>query len=250
MNKKLKSLFFVLPCILIAGCNQKVETLQLTVVNQYVKYVDTLQTDEFILSYKDEKARSKATNVVTYTISNPTDRKYLLVFNTDSPEPVYSNDFNHTRPFIAYRILNSKNKMKSYTPGIADSFSNDVCSDCGGDFLLRQMEEYKKLGITKDYSPVVYDYLHNAVTIYPGEKRTFKSIVKLPVVLEPGKTGGGIIRYKNLENTDTFQLVYGCKSAHLKAELPKYILEELDYNKIEIFDGEIRSNKVKLKKVE
>ncbi|MFP5437077.1 MAG: hypothetical protein ACLGH8_04785 [Bacteroidia bacterium] len=250
MNKKLRSLFFILSCLLIVGCSRKAETLTITVVNPYMKYVETSETNGIISSYKDEATRSKATNVVTFSISNPTDKKYLLVINTDSPEPVYSNDFNHIRPSIAYRILNNKNEMKRYIPGIADNFSTDSCLDCSLDFLTGQMEEYKKLGITKSYSPEVYDYLHNAVTIYPGEKRTFKSIVKLPIVLEPTKMGGGIIRYKNLENTDTFELVYGCKSAHLKAKLPKYILDELEYNKIEIFDGEILSNKVKLRKVE
>jgi len=251
MKNKLRSLFFILSCLLTLGCSKKEKTLTITVVNPYIKYLDTLQTDKTIAHYKDEKARSKATNVITFTVSNPTDKKYLLVLNTDSPEPAYSPDFDLKSPAISYRILDKKNEMKRYSPGIADSFSTDSCLDCGFDSFVRQMEGYKQLGITKNYSSEIYNYLHNAVTIYPGEKRTFKSIVKLPIVLEPlKKTGGGIIRYKDLENTDSFELVYGCKAAYLKDELPKYMLDELEYNKIEIFDGEIRSNKVKLRKVE
>ena len=72
----------------------------------------------------------------------------------------------------------------------------------------------------------------------------------LPVLLERKQGGGGVISYRNLTYSDAFQLLYNCNAMHLKSELPKYILDELEFNKIELFDGRLFSNKIPLRKIE
>jgi len=246
----MKTIFEYWICILfilaIVGChNSGEETLQLTVANQYIKYVDTTQTDTYLSSYNNDMVRRKAINIITYTISNPTDKKYLLVFDTESPEPAFSEDYNNLRSLIGYRIINNKNKIKKCNPGIFCGGPDLLdCRDC---ILRNRMDEYNKLGITTGYSLQLDNYIHNAVTIYPGEKRTFKSVIMLPIVLERNEMGGGIMNYNNLTNSDKFELFYHCNALNLKAELPKYILDELEYNNIEIFDGLISASKVPLK---
>ncbi|WP_116788030.1 hypothetical protein [Flavobacterium psychrotrophum] len=161
---------------------------------------------------------------------------------------MFSDKNDYVRAFIGYSIFSDKNVFKKYNPGIIDSFSESYSRDCESSQMINRINEYEKLGITPRYSQEVYNYLHNSVTIYPGEKRTFKSIVMLPIVLERKEGGGGIINYSDLNNSNTFELNYSCNAKRLKSELPKYILDELEYNKIEIFDGQIRSNKIPLKK--
>ena len=251
MKKILKySLFFISLLTIVSCNNSERETLQLTVANQYITYVDTSQTTMHMLSYKNDTVRRNATSIITYTISNSTDKKYLLVFDTEFPEPMFSDAKDHIRAFVGYSIFSDKNLLKKFNPGNIDDFSPSDCIDCQHYLMINRINEYEKLGITKQYSLHVYNYLHNSVTIYPGEKKTFKSKVMLPVVLEAKEGGGGIISYSNLSDSDTFQLLYNCNAKHLKSKLPKYILDELKYNKIEIFDGQIISNKIPLKKVD
>lgn len=248
MNKILNSILSIFSLIAIVGCNTTENKLQLTVVNEYIKYVDTSHTAQYM--YKNDTIRKKATNIITYTITNPTDKKYLLVFDREFPEPMFSDKNDYVRAFIGYSIFSDKNVFKKYSPGIIDSFSESYSRDCQYSQMMNRINEYEKLGVTSQYSQEVYDYLYNSVTIYPGEKRTFKSIVMLPIVLERKEGGGGIIDYSDLNNSNTFELNYSCNAKRLKSELPKYILDELEYNNIEIFDGQIRSNKIPLKKVD
>ena len=55
-------------------------------------------------------------------------------------------------------------------------------------------------------------------------------------------------RFTNLKEGWDFAFMYEANSKNIYDDLPKFIKEELRNNQIEIFDGKIVSNAVKLKK--
>jgi hypothetical protein len=233
----------------MAGCEKKEQKVSLTVENKQIFYVDSSETISFN-SYKDDNIRSKATNVITYSITNPTNKKLLFVIDREVIEPMYFETYY--RPvYVGFYITNQNNDFVKFTPGIYDNFDEDQTVDCKLYSEINRINNYEKLGITNSYSIEVDNYLRNSVTIYPGETRTFKSVVMLPIVLETDESGwgGGIIRYKHLNDTDNFQLFYNLHADQFKKSLPEYILNELQHNEIDIYDGKLISNKVPLKKI-
>ena len=237
--------------LIVTGCSNKDDKVTLTVENEYITYVDSSETIWFN-NYKNDSVRKKATNVITYTISNPTDKKLLFVIDRETVEPMFSETYSRS-VFPGFHIRDKNDKLIKPVPGIADNFDIIVDNiDCRRCIVEGRMDNYEKLGITKSYSRKVDNYLRYSVTIYPGETKTFKSIVMFPIVLELNNEGfgGGILRYKSLNDPNTFQLFYEFHADEFKKVLPKYILEEMKNNKIEFFDGRLLSNKVPLKKVE
>ncbi len=217
----------------------------INVQNQYVNFVDSSKVED-TYSYRSGAARKSATNVITYTIHNPTNKKYVLILDKEYLYPHISEGAMRSGS-IGYFIKNKDSIVKPL-PGIIDTFEPPV-NDCSGYVVQQKAENYMKLGITKDYSFKADDYLRNAITIFPGESRTFKTVTMLPIVIERDENGGGILRYIDLNKGNEFQLVYYCNAKAYKRELPKYILDELKYNNIEIFNGILKSQSVPLKKL-
>ncbi|WP_229665877.1 YdeI/OmpD-associated family protein [Flavobacterium suaedae] len=230
------------------SCNNKEEHVTLTVENEYISYVDSSETIQFN-NYKNDSIRKKATNVITYTINNPTDKKLLFIIDRETVEPMFSETYSRS-VCPGFYIRDKNDKLMKPAPGIADNFDIMNCTDCRGWVITHRMDDYEKLGITKSYSRKVDNYLRNSVTVYPGETKTFKSIIMFPIFLELNTEGfgGGILRYKSLNDANTFQLFYEFHADEYKNVLPKYILEEIENNETEFFDGRLLSNKVPLKK--
>lgn len=72
--------------LIVTGCSNKDEKVTLTVENEYLSYVDSSETIWFN-NYKNDSIRKKATNLITYTITNPTDKKLLFVFDKEEMYP-------------------------------------------------------------------------------------------------------------------------------------------------------------------
>lgn len=250
MIKRCLTGFCLVLLMTFISCNNKEEQVTLTVENEYITYVDSSETIQ-LNNYINDSIRKKATNVITYTIYNPTDKKLLFIIDREELEPMFAETYSRS-VCPGFYIRDESNKLVKFTPGIADNFDVKKCTDCREWVLKHRMDNYEKLGITKSYSRKIDNYFRNNLTIYPGETKTFKSIVMLPIVLELNQEGfgGGIVRYKDLKETNTFQFFYEFHADEFKKSLPKYILEELEHNETEFFDGRLLSNKVPLKKIE
>ncbi|AWH85917.1 hypothetical protein HYN59_12735 [Flavobacterium album] len=243
----MRKLSVILLIASLVSCGKPKESLVLSVKNEAITYVDSSAIVNSY-SYKNDTIRNKATNIITYTISNPTDKKYVLILNREYMYPHLSN--KAVRPgSIGYFIKDANDSIVNCIPGIIDTFEAPVL-DCGDCIIQERIKNYNKLSISEKYSLQADEYLRNSVTIFPGEIRTFKALTMLPVVLERSENGGGILRYKELKDDYTFELVYNCRAEVFKNSLPQYIIEELKNNNVEIFDGTLVSNKVSLRKVQ
>lgn len=231
--------------IFVAACGKESSgKLSLTVNNNYIAYVDSTAVVG-VCTYKNEDAKNKATNVVTYTLHNTTDRRYVLILDREYLYP-HIGENSIRSGSIGYFIRDDAGNITAAFPGVIDVFHEREpdCCDC---ILKDRVDNFLRLRISKDYSVKADEYLRYAVTIYPGESRTFKTVTMLPVVLERNKNGGGILRYHSLSENETFELVYHCNAKEFSKELPEYLQKELKHNDVEIFDGTLVSNKIPLK---
>lgn len=231
--------------LLIVGCSKGEVTLEIE--NTEVFFLDSL-ADNYWLQYKDESERKKAQNIITYRLTNTTEKKLLFVFDQLNPEPSIgiSPDTQHYG-YIGFTIKDKDRKIKMPDATMVTSVKTGDLFDCQLHELEKRRDLYGSLGIASGVNDF-NNFIHNAVIINPGETRTFKAIVYLPLLWERDKrTESGNLSYRHLVEGDKFQLFYYCKAANLKWSLPKYIRDDLAKNNIEIFDGKLEAVAIKLK---
>src|SRR5688572_24691404 len=136
--KNIFALFFFIP--LIISCSMASgESLLLSVQNESVNYVDSASVLN-TYSYKNDTIRRKATNVITYTISNPTDKKYVLILDREYLYPHYSEKSMRSGS-IGYFIKDANDSLVICRPGILDTFE-DPGFDCKHCIIRDRMYNY------------------------------------------------------------------------------------------------------------
>ncbi len=121
-------------------------------------------------------------------------------------------------------------------------------SGCKLHNIISKRNTYNAFGIKDQNVDIVDNFIQNSIIINPGEKRTFKVLINLPIIQEIDSTTETPPIYYRLDDTDKLQLFYYCNRSEIEKAIPKYLLEELKYNEVEIFSGELRANSIKLKK--
>ena len=112
-----------------------------------------------------------------------------------------------------------------------------------------QKEKYDYMQLS-DNERIAYSlYENNSFVLNPNETRTIFYPITLPIVneIEPSITEGANY-FPNLKEGYDFNFIYEAYSKNIYNDLPKFVKEELVKNNIEIFDGTVYSNSVKLKK--
>lgn len=250
MIKRCLTGFCLVLLMAFISCNHKEKKVTLTVKNEYITYVDSSETIQFN-NYKNDSIRKKATNVITYTINNPTDKKLIFVFDSNLIEPSYFKKHGDSG-FIGYYIKDVNEEfLKPSMPSVNFAKGTGELIKC----MVREdsinKSYYKIIGLEEKNIVNVDNYFRNSITVYPDEKKTFKSVVSFPVIWEiDRKSWRPPLYISNMKETNTFQLFYEFHTDEFKKSLPKYILEELEHNETEFFDGRLLSNKVPLKKIE
>src|SRR5690606_2052504 len=147
--------------------------------------------------------------------------------------------------------LNIKEEGK-FKNGNYSSISPAFTDDCQISVLeheqkLREEKAYKmdKLGIGySDYSGIYKKYLKQQAIINPGESREFTALLPLPFIISEQTSAYYYTFYPNLNYT--FSLDYSVNIQDLLEALPDRDEEDLKRNNIEIFEGKLTSNEVKL----
>ncbi|WP_294732526.1 hypothetical protein [uncultured Flavobacterium sp.] len=221
------------------------KAITLSIKNSYVNYVNKNGTS--IYNYKSDIERDNSSNIVTVELTNESNRKYLLMIDKSFifPESSLNSDMRSLNFLISNNdrsYISIYNPITSFEKGLSGIYELKIYNDS----LIRN--KYKKMDIPNRNFHQVFDYEKNSIVIYPGETKTFKYVVNLPIIREMSwKRDQGVIAYKNLKEGQKFKIAYSCKASKLKRILPDYILKELKENDIEIFDGIIESNEIPLK---
>ena len=200
--------------------------------------------------YESNTSRQKSQNIITYTLSNTTNKKLLFLFEPQDLSP--SAGISPTTQYYGYvgfTITDRNDNIKKFYPHLPMWAETSDLSGCELYQLQKKRDMYAKLEVETQKVDIVDRFINHSIVLYPGETRTFKALLKLPIVWETDRSlqKGGLY-YPELEEGDAFKLFYYCKAGELRNSLPKYIQEELTENEIEIFDGKLSANPVKLKK--
>lgn|GEM_PF-5038238 len=233
------NLIIVLLFTLLASCQEN--KMQLKLINKEVVCKgfssDTIESFYNHSVFGNENQKFDYTNVVKFEVSNATDKKYLLFVKNFSLSDIYNVDI----------LIEDEhgNVSKKNAPLIDPSYSCKLISVMEQDFDVKFEKKriLKKMGYNINSGNV--NYYDQGVVISSGENYIFQSSLSLPFVVEDKvKNLRSPVYFKlNPEKKYTFRLRYKLKD-DIEKILPKDVLSNYKENNVEIFKGEIMSQKI------
>lgn len=242
-------LALLLFCTSCAQNNDKQPVLEL--LNEEVFYYEVKEDQ---LYYEDDDQRAKSLNLITFKLSNPTDRKILFCIDRDRFwYPILGKIEKSKEPDMFFSIQDSVSIAGISRPFInyPDSEEMNTVAFDIQDYNDRNVEKkYDIKGVSAIQLRIVDHYVRNSIVLHPNETKTFKVLLHLPIVQEINPKIGqyDLLLLHDLHKFNKFQLYYSADAEYLKSVLPEFLLKELEENNIEIFDGILYSNEVPLKK--
>lgn len=248
----MKLIYVFIFCLFFLSCKREKNQVKLEILNRELyfnnKYVNNYSSNSL---YKNSSDKEKATNILTWKLTNSSSENYLFIINEDVffENPFFAYDYNHIeitdkdnikRNGGSFDILWSEDN-----PNIGSLFNCLSYNDS-----IRKLNYKLKGGELKNYQ-IQSDYVRNSFVLHPNEYKIFKSIISLPILKEiTPKTYGSQIVVSSLSEGDQFNILYKWDSLEIKNALQEYQVQELKDNQIKIFNGVLRSNKVFLKSKE
>lgn len=241
----MKRYFVLLSLFTLCSCLKNEEAV-IKLNNDVVYFADVPLGNSNMRYYASDSVRNKSVTVVSYTLSNPTNKKLLFVIDTKDFFCYYGEPV--ARGILGFRIKDKNGSIVKDSPSITD-FTDSGDDRYHAKIILHEQELKWQRQALLGTSPQLDSYIDNSFVLHPGETKTFKAIVSLPIVLEtdPVLLHGGAAAFYNLKDGYTFQVFYQCKAKALKESLPKYLKDELAENEIEIYNGTLYSNPAILK---
>jgi hypothetical protein len=245
----MKLIYVSVLCISLFSCNNKNNEVKLEILNKELyfnnKYVNNHSSNQ---SYKNNDDKEKATNILTWKLTNSSSDNYLFIINEEDffEDPFLGYGFNHIE------ITDKNNKKRNGgSSNITWSEDNPKTGSLFGCLTyndsIRKLNYKMKGGKLKDYI-IQSDYIKNSFILHPNEYKTFKSIIRLPILKEvTPKTYSSQITVSSIAEGDKFNIVYEWDSIKIKKALQNYQIQELKDNKVIIFNGVLKSNEIKLK---
>lgn len=227
----------------LASCKESGE-VKLELTNKQIFYTDIDPTGG---EYSDESLK-KSQNILNYTLTNTTGKKLLFVFEPQElSSSIGISPTTQYYGYIGFTITDKNDSIKQVRLHLPLWTEMSDLFECDLYLLQKKREKYVKLGVKPQHIEIVDKFINHSIVVYPGETRTFQAVLHLPIVQQTDRRlqhGGSY--YPKLDKDDTLKLFYYCKAKELKNSLPVYLQEELVKNGIEIFDGELSANPVKL----
>lgn len=233
------NILIVLLSILQVSCQEK--KLELKLINKEIVSksfsIDSIESFYNHSVFNSENEKYVFTNVVKFELSNHTDKKYLLFIKNLSLSDIYNLDI----------IIEDEegNSFEKNEPLIDPSYSCKLGSLIEQDFYIQNEKEllFKKMGYNLRSRNV--NFYDQEVVISPKENYIFQTSLSLPFVVEDKDENLRMPIYFKLnpEKKYTFRLKYKLKD-DVEKIIPKDILSNYRENKIEIFKGEIETQKI------
>lgn len=266
MNK-IKQIGFLL-LLFFFSCSNENKKPTLELINEEVFFTDIEDTIDN-LNYLNSEQKAKSTNLITFKLSNPTNKKFLFCFNKDEFNFLFYKQLELSpKPDMYFLINDSISTLKAYMPFITfDSISFEMLRN-SEEFLFETSRyndsikrvKYSLLGVDVENMDipdkyiesyirieVIDNYIKNSIILNPKETKTFNILLNLPIIKELNlKTGERPVYIKEIDINNKFQLLYNSNARYLISVLPEYLLKELEENNIEIFDGTLYSNEISL----
>lgn len=231
-------LIILLLTLLIVSCQDR--KLELKLLNKEIVSkgfpLDTINTFYNHYLFNSENEKYLFTNAIKFELSNHTNKKYLLFIKDLNLSDIYNLDI---------LIEDEKgNLVEKNTPLIDASYSCKLGSLIEQDFYIQHEKEFllKKNGYNVKNENL--NFYNQGIIISPKENYIFHTSLSLPFVVEDKDENlRRPIYFKlNPEKKYTFRLKYKLKD-DIEKIIPKDILSNYKENNIEIFKGEIETQK-------
>lgn len=244
--KKHQIIFYTALIALLLSCNNKESKLKLNLENKQLYFLASKDSSFYSSNqrhYSNKLQREKSFNLVSYTLTNPTSRSVLLLIKDLNLIDVYGLRINVKKENI--NIIADR-PMSDFGKEVIDS-----CSFCKSSLIFKQeAEEFSKLKLlgAKKNIHIFKSFLTQSVILEPYETREFSAVISLPFVREsdPSTLQNNYSYDLRPNNNYTFSLSYEIDKTELLKELTLKQIDELTRNNIEIYDGKLISNEVKL----
>jgi hypothetical protein len=234
-----KNILIILLFTLLASCQEKKMVLKL--INKEIVSKD-FSTDTLASFYNhsvfnNEKEKYAFTNIIKFELSNPTDKKYLFFIKNLNLSDIYNLDI----------IIEDENGnvLKKSAPLIDPSYNCKLGSLIEQNFYIQNEKEllFKKMGYNLKSGN--FNFYDQEVVVFPEENHIFLTSLPLPFIVEDKEENlrSPVYLRLNPEKKYTFRLRYKLKE-DIEKILPKDILSNYKENNIEIFKGEIETQKI------
>lgn len=256
---------FLLSLLIFFNCTSKKSEVKLELLNDEVHYVnlDSLTLNNVRGDYL-ENEKKLAKNIITFKITNNTDKKYLFTIN---PNNLINFSFNSIG-------VKSKNELKDNSSGfiyfdLKDNKGKAIFSKVGSNYkpkmgqekalmllknknLIRKVEEKKfnELGNKVDY--IIYNnFIDKSFVLSSGDSKTIKILLYLPIITETNNELDNFFEILYLDKLKkySFKLLFFNDKSVVEGLLQDYQKKELKENGVEIFHGKLVSNEVPVKMV-
>lgn len=238
MNKLLSFifLFFIFSC---KKGNVSIELLDKEIISKHI-HKDSLEFSYHVKKFNNENELYKFTNQVKFRVTNNSENKYLFYLNSLKLNEIYNID-------IIIEDENNKVIGKSM-PLITGSYNCKIGSLLEQDFYSKNEKEklLKKTGFNIRCN--IKEYYDEKIIISPNETHVFQTTLPLPFVIEDNEENlrSPICFELDPSKKYTFRLKYKLKE-NLEKILSKEMLKNLKDNNIEIFKGEIETQRIPIK---
>jgi hypothetical protein len=229
----------------IQACSTKnTNDIEITLKNKEIYFIENEPDDQV---YNDSIETEKSFNAVEIEFKNMSNKKMLLFINPEED----SFNFGYISDYSKYGSFIETGGAKPKTFYALTTFSG---SPEGLDHIENhksdiRKKKYKKLNLSEKESIAFEMFEKHAFYLGANETKTVYFHVSLPIVKEMSyDLQQNPFRFTNLKEGWDFAFMYEANSKNIYNDLPEFVKEELRNNQIEIFDGKIVSNAVKLKK--
>jgi hypothetical protein len=227
--------------------SDKISGLKITMKNSNVFFVD-INTED--LMYLDTLKKKKSFNLIELDFKNVSKKKMML-FLDPSTILFFKEKYLFNEQYLVHNFLITKDDEMIRVNNILVSFTD---YPKGLDNIehfnkKRKEEKYKYMGLSNKECNIYDLYENHSLVLDINETRTFFFALHLPIVKEINSDiQQNPLLFDNLEEDLDFKFYYHSLGQDIYDDLPRFVKDELNRNNIEIFDGTVYSNSVKLKK--
>ncbi len=245
--------------VILCSCSNKPD-LELKILNSEVLCLSNINVDSIYenLNYSN-KIYSQSRNIISYTIKNNSNKKYLIVANdeyieTDGNYILKDNLYEDGYVFFDFgtgRFSFNIYKGDSLTPkgitrlfrGLHRTNNYDDYEVYTSKYIVDTMSFNRNLLLKKSNIKTFIPFV-----IYPSEVKRFRTIVHLPLKHSNYFSSG--VSYSIIDDT-TKNYTAGISILNNSEKIKEYLTEdqkkEIEENGYTIFDGVLESNKVPVK---
>ncbi len=251
MKKSIYLLSFFTVILLSCSKNQD---LEFRILNNEIICLNNINIDSIKgnLDYSN-KIYSQSRNIISYTIKNNSDKKYLLFFDDECMEfESYNKDeysfWGSENARICLNLYSENTPLIKSSVRLFDRLSYednereyDIYTSA---YISDTLRQYRNRILGKS---IVKNYNSNII-LYPNETKRFKTVIYLP--LNHSNYIGSLVNYFIIDDSIQSYKASIAIFNNLR-ETQKYLTEdlkkEIEENGYIIFDGILESNKVPVK---